>query len=124
MAGMPPLSGFIGKLLILDSARDPSNMVWVWSIVLGTSLLAVIGFARGGSTLFWKSYASEETMGHKSEFQKSLAFVSIGFLLAMTVFLTAFAGPVTDYLDKTSAQLFTPKPYVDAVLGPQVEEGH
>jgi multicomponent K+:H+ antiporter subunit D len=124
MAGMPPLSGFIGKLLILDSARDPSNMVWVWSIVLGTSLLAVIGFARGGSTLFWKSYASEETMEDKPEFHKSLTFVAIGFLLAMTVLLTAFAGPVTDYLHKTSAQLFTPQSYVNAVLGPQVEESH
>lgn len=124
MAGMPPLSGFIGKLLILDSVRDPSRMLWVWSIVLGTSLLAVIGFARGGSTLFWKSYASEGTIEAKPEVQKGLAFVAVGFLLAFTVLLTVFAGPVTKYLDQTSAQLFTPKSYVNAVLGSRNEGGH
>jgi multicomponent K+:H+ antiporter subunit D len=57
MAGMPPLSGFVGKLLILDSARNAASMAWVWSLILATSLLAVVGFARGGSTLFWKSSA-------------------------------------------------------------------
>jgi len=124
MAGMPPLSGFIGKLLILDSARDPSRIIWIWGAILGASLLAVIGFARGGSTLFWKSYATEEILECKSELQKGLAFVAVGFLLAFTVLLTVFAGPVTNYLDKTSAQLFTPKTYVNAVLGSRVEGGH
>ena len=57
MAGMPPLSGFLGKLLVLDSLRAPG------AVRLGVerdprgSLLTIVGFARAGSTLFWKSTA-------------------------------------------------------------------
>ena len=36
--------------------------------------------------------------------------------------LAIFAGPVSAYLDDTSAQLFDRKGYVDAVMDP-VEEG-
>ncbi|HBU98441.1 monovalent cation/H+ antiporter subunit D, partial [Thalassospira lucentensis] len=55
MAGMPPLSGFIGKLQILDASRDSDAMVWIWSVILVTSLMCIIGFGRAGSVLFWKS---------------------------------------------------------------------
>jgi multicomponent K+:H+ antiporter subunit D len=115
MAGMPPLSGFIGKLLILDGARDTAYMGWIWSVVLGTSLLAIVGFARGGSTLFWKSESVEGTLKSKRR-RSGLQFAAVGALLAGTVFLTLVAGPVTSYLDQTAAQLFAPAGYMDAVL--------
>jgi NADH:ubiquinone oxidoreductase subunit 5 (subunit L)/multisubunit Na+/H+ antiporter MnhA subunit len=57
MAGMPPLSGFLGKLLVLDALRDPGVMGWAWTAILAGSLLTIVGFARAGSTLFWKSTA-------------------------------------------------------------------
>lgn len=115
LTGMPPLSGFIGKLLILDGARDTASMSWIWSLVLGTSLLAIVGFARGGSTLFWKSESLEGVLKSKRR-RSGLQFVAVSTLLAGTVCLTLFAGPVTSYLDQTAAQLFAPAGYVDAVL--------
>lgn len=51
LAGMPPLSGFVGKLLILDAWQD--HMLQVWAAVLVTSFLMILGFARAGS-LLWK----------------------------------------------------------------------
>ena len=30
MAGMPPLSGFVGKLLVLDAVRDAQLSAWIW----------------------------------------------------------------------------------------------
>jgi multicomponent K+:H+ antiporter subunit D len=115
MTGMPPLSGFIGKLLILDGARDTPYMSWIWSLVLGTSLLSIVGFARGGSTLFWKSESLEGVLKSKRR-RSGLQFVAVSALLAGTVCLTLFAGPITSYLDQTAAQLFAPAGYVDAVL--------
>src|SRR3546814_21114421 len=55
MTGMPPRTGFLGKLLVLDSARESASMVVVWTVILVTSLLTIVGFARAGSTVFWKS---------------------------------------------------------------------
>jgi multicomponent K+:H+ antiporter subunit D len=117
MAGMPPLSGFVGKLLILDSARTALNAGWIWGLILGTSLLAIVGFARGGSTLFWKSSAQPGSFEVFPSVRPALPVVAAGLLLGGTVLLTVFAGPVSAYLDETAAQLFAPMGYVDAVLG-------
>jgi multicomponent K+:H+ antiporter subunit D len=43
MAGMPPLSGFLGKLLVLDAARDHALMALIWTSVIVTSLIAIVG---------------------------------------------------------------------------------
>ena len=61
MAGLPPLSGFLGKLLVLDAAYGTDLVVWIWAIVLGSSLISIVGFSRAGSILFWKAHAKDET---------------------------------------------------------------
>ena len=53
IVGLPPLSGFIGKLMILEASRGTDAAPWVWSIVLGMTLVMVLGFARAGSAVFW-----------------------------------------------------------------------
>ncbi|MGL1834241.1 monovalent cation/H+ antiporter subunit D [Rhodocyclaceae bacterium SMB388] len=118
MTGLPPLSGFVGKLLILDGARDAPVAVWVWASILITSLLAIIGFARAGSTIFWKSASVEGMLRVRRLTASVLPLVSIGFLLGGSIALTVFAGPVTGYLDATALQLFAPSNYIEAVLGP------
>ncbi len=61
MAGMPPLSGFLGKLLVMDAVRS-HPLVWtIWAVILITSLVAVVGFARAGSALFWKTLPPAQT---------------------------------------------------------------
>jgi multicomponent K+:H+ antiporter subunit D len=51
-AGLPPLPGFIGKLMVLQaSAALPAG--WVWSVVLAVGFLTLVGLARAGSILFW-----------------------------------------------------------------------
>ena len=44
MAGMPPLSGFLGKLLILDGLRDSAAMTAAWIAILVGSLLLILQF--------------------------------------------------------------------------------
>jgi multicomponent K+:H+ antiporter subunit D len=126
MAGMPPLSGFIGKLLILDGVRDSGSAPVIWATILGTSLLVIVGFARAGSLVFWKSRtvpATRESTELAGRAFAVLPVVVVAGLLAGTAALTAMAGPVMTYLDATAAQLFQPDGYIAAVLGPQMEPG-
>ena len=59
MVGLPPLSGFLGKLLILDGVRDAAGGYWIWAVILITTVIGILGFARAGSQIFWKSAAVE-----------------------------------------------------------------
>jgi multicomponent K+:H+ antiporter subunit D len=131
MTGLPPLSGFVGKLLILNASFD-TPLVWLtWAVILGSSLIAVVGFSRAGSVLFWKAHqiagenlsedAPEDAQGAAERHDPRghipiLELVSVGGLLALLVVHTVLAGPITRYMTATTAQLFAPGPYIEAVL--------
>jgi multicomponent K+:H+ antiporter subunit D len=123
--GLPPLSGFIGKLLILDAVQLDPRWPWIWALVLATSLLAITAFSRAGSLVFWKSRTvavedpkdaeAEPPSGPAPARPVPLSVVAL-FLLG-TVLLTAFAAPIGRYVDATAAQLHDPVDYIEAVLG-------
>ncbi|QFS81756.1 Na(+)/H(+) antiporter subunit D [Roseivivax sp. THAF40] len=136
MTGLPPLSGFLGKLLILDATYDSPLVAWAWAIILGSSLIAVVGFARAGTIVFWKSrQIASEMDDPRTEMDNvdskprpattplpTLPLVAIGGLVALIIAHTAFAGPMTAHFRATSAQLFNPGPYISVVLGTEGKE--
>ncbi len=137
MAGMPPLSGFLGKLMILDALSGTVWMTTAWVAILLGSLLIIVGFARAGSVLFWKSTAlapaepapapvvpeaeteAAPNAGPEAMRRPANAMEVAPTLaaLAMLVVLAAAAGPVTDYLEAAAGQLYDRSGYVEAVLG-------
>lgn len=105
LIGLPPLSGFVGKLLVLNAALDSEWRVWIWAVILITSLFGMLGFARAGSTLFWKS-SSSETKRLDSELNGTpMTIIACGILIAVLVGLTLAAGEALERLDSTVAQV-------------------
>ena len=125
MAGMPPLSGFLGKLLVLDALADRPDWIWVWSVVLIGSLVTVVGLARAGSMLFWKAHDATadrqvaEAQALPASATAGWGLAALALPLAAIVALTVFAGPVHDRMLATAAQLADRDAYVRAVLGPE-----
>jgi len=117
MAGLPPMSGFLGKLIILDAARDSALAVWVWTIILCSSLVAIVGFGRAGSVVFWKATSNAVPDETPLPIPHPLSFVAIGGLIALLAAHTVFGGYAHAYAIATADQLFAPEPYISAVLG-------
>ncbi len=112
LAGMPPLSGFLGKVTILRAAADNGAAAWVWSIVLGAGLLSLIALSRAGSALFWKT--AEAPTGVPVS---RAAMVPIMALLASSVLLVMLGRPIGDFAGATARQLMTTDGYMESVLG-------
>ena len=125
LAGLPPLSGFIGKLLLLEAVPEGLRTFWIWLLVLGTSFLMLIGLARAGTRLFWRTEpwpnASAEThaaftpasdLAHAPS--RPLEIAAIVLLLGYGVALVLAAAPVLDYARATASQLLAPADYVRA----------
>ena len=122
MAGMPPLSGFLGKLLVLDAARDAPAAGVIWAVVLTGSVITIVGFARAGSVIFWKPAPVDDapavaTAEVEPAPSPALAVSAVFALFAVLVAATVLAGPVTEHMTRIATQLAAPAGYIDAVLG-------
>ena len=111
--GLPPLSGFIGKLLIMKSVFALSDWGWAWGTILGTTFIGVIGFARTGSVIFWKT--ADDC--RPSDVAPSRAdSAAPGIALALLAMLSAGAGWASAYANASAAQVLDPALTARAVL--------
>ena len=114
LVGLPPLSGFLGKVMILKAAQASVIWPWIWGLILGASLVMTFGFARAGSVLFW---ASGPVSGPRTP-PPLVPVCAVLALLALTVAWTLAAGPATGGLEITAQQALDRPAYIDAVLEP------
>ena len=96
--GLPPLSGFIGKALLLHATVRFEEQLWVWPVLLASSLGALIAFSRAGTSLFW--HASGKTTA--AEKARPTQILAISILLTMTALMTVFAGPLVAYSERAA----------------------
>ena len=111
-AGLPPLSGFIGKVLLLQAASGP-HLPWIWGAVLGGSLLVLAALARMGSDIFWKPGTSP-TPGTGTSVPR---LWPAAILVLAGVALAVLATPITHYTNATALQLLDTQTYIQAVMG-------
>ena len=118
-AGLPPLSGFFGKLLILNSVTSGPEMAWLWSVLIIGSFFTIIAYSRAGSIVFWRTVD-----GHIEE-PKPLGGnlrAATGALVGLSLVIVAFAGPINEYTDATAAQLQNRAAYLEILQIPMVGE--
>jgi multicomponent K+:H+ antiporter subunit D len=127
--GLPPLSGFLGKLMILR-ATPPPWMPVLWPAVLGSSLLLLIAVSRTGTRLLWRlpheAQGEPEGDAYLDQDHPAAARLRVrpdarklaccALLLAGNIALTVYARPVSDYVADAAAQLLDRAAYLRAVL--------
>lgn len=91
--GLPPLSGFIAKAMILQAPAETWPRIWIWSALLFSSFFALMAFSRAGTAIFW--FLSGNKPG--KEKAHPIQLVSISLLLLTTLVMSLFAQPLLDY---------------------------
>ncbi|WLD92158.1 Na+/H+ antiporter subunit D [Alkalihalobacillus sp. AL-G] len=111
LAGIPPFSGFIGKLLLLKSAFATGHYV-IAGIGLITSLLILISVIR----IFVQGFWGERMTLPTGKPSITPLYIPISFLLFFSIVLGVGAEWFLPYVQQIGVDLMNPSGYVDAVL--------
>ncbi len=115
LIGLPPLSGFIGKFVIMSSILEggvnvtPLSWLFIGLIII-SSITMLVSLTRAGIKVLWTPI---KTLSSKVAF---VEFISISALLSVCILLTVLSNPVMQHIGTTSAWLQTSQHYVDAVI--------
>ena len=123
LTGTPPLSGFIGKFMMLSgllsteeagsALQEPvSTAAWVMlALVIAAGFAALVALSRTGIRMFW-------TPRDRPAAQlKVLECLPIGLLLTLCLLISFRAEPLARYLQAAASELKDPHGYVQAVQG-------
>lgn len=110
--GLPPLSGFVGKLFILESASPNGTNFWLWGAVLGATLIMLVSVTRAGSKMLWHTLSGKPNE-QSAPLGKRAAVI---MLLALSLAMTIFANPIRSYTTDVAEQLYDIQQYPSRVL--------
>ncbi len=110
LAGLPPLNGFVSKLLVFQALIDGGRLAYVLAALVGAFLSLLYTF-RAWLRIFWGEGHVAGGLLHPS------ALLPIGGLAGLCLLLGLFPEPLVDLVTQVGLQATTPEIYVDAVLG-------
>lgn len=124
MAGLPPFSGFLGKVFILQATVEASYQGWIIGVVLVVSLLSIIALTRVGFILFWRASAPDQDPIHPAyilyralpERAPPRNDQVIYLLLAGLIAYVVFAAPIQHYTLSTAEQIQDHALYQHSIL--------
>lgn len=124
LAGLPPLSGFVGKLALLSAMIAPTGpqgadgiavpgLTWVFfALLILSGLAAMIAMVRAGIRTFWAPVE-----GVAVPRVRIVEIAPVAFLLMLCVAMSIQGGPLMRYMDATARSLHAPGAYIENVLG-------
>lgn len=112
-AGLPPLSGFFGKVMILSSALENTHMGIIFTLIIISSLLVVVALARTGSNIFYDTKPEEKVLPFTL---KNSTLFSVMFLFMFIPLMVIFANPITGFTDSIGTELLDTTSYIESIL--------
>lgn len=118
LAGVPPLSGFWAKLILIRAALDERAYLYV-AVALLVGIMTLFSMTKIWAEAFWKSPEAEEEGEPpvKADRTPMGMLAPIASLAAITVAIGLAAQPVFEFSLLAAGQLLNPEVYVGAVLG-------
>lgn len=130
LGGIPPFSGFLGKVGLLQAGAQQGG--WLVYVLLGgsvvTSLLTLYAISRVWSRVFWRAPSTAAMTGDnrlERRYERRFALapgvvLPTAALVVVGVGLSVVAGPLFGITDRAAADLLQPSGYITAVFGGEV----
>jgi len=139
LAGIPPFSGFVGKLGMLQGGIAENTWI-TWTLVIAsvvTSLLTLMAVARIWTRGFWRKPEDADEAPERQLMSKTLAHsraankrylpmsmvAPTAALVGLSLAFSVFAGPLMDFSRAAAQDMYERTPYLEAVFGPERIEG-
>ncbi|WP_425092036.1 Na+/H+ antiporter subunit D [Tropicimonas sp. S265A] len=115
LAGIPPLSGFWAKFIIVQASLEARDW-WVAVAALAVGLITLFSMTKIWLAAFWKDHPTAATADMPVA-PRSMV-LPIAVLAIMTVIIGIGAGPLYAVAEEAAVTLLDPLAYVEVVLGP------
>jgi multicomponent K+:H+ antiporter subunit D len=123
IAGLPPLTGFVAKFALLSALLMPQGAplsIAAWTLLallIGSGLLATIGWSRAGIRVFWAPRDGATPR------LRIIECAPIAALLLICAALVVQAEAALAYTRAAAQALHEPARYIDAVLATRARPG-
>jgi multicomponent Na+:H+ antiporter subunit D len=120
LAGIPPLSGFVGKLAILEAGVG-SHTYLIVGVGLAVSLFTLFSMTKIWNGVFWGTAEDPTIRLAMADPERRLAIPHLMTgatvaLVLLTLAIALFGGPLYDLSERAAQGLVDPSAYIAAVL--------
>jgi multicomponent Na+:H+ antiporter subunit D len=124
LAGIPPSSGFVGKLGLLQASLDV-RQYWIAGVSLGVSLLTTMSMIRLWQYTFWGKFSAGKALWTplRKPGATWMAVTPMAILVAVSLALGLFFAPALQVAETAARHAIDREGYIDAVAPyPQVPD--
>lgn len=113
LAGVPPLSGFFGKFVLMQSAVEVQNY-WVFAVAMITGFFTLFSMSKIFFYVFW---GEEKPLPEKAATIKYGKLLPSCFLMVLiSIAMGVAAQPMIEICLRAANQLMNPEIYINAVM--------
>ncbi len=117
LAGIPPFSGFVTKLALVEAGLDASEYAVV-AAALAASLLTLFSMTKIWANTFWGPNPTDDPGRPLSSRRRALMVAPTAALVGLGLAIAVLAGPIYALSERAAEDLADPSGYVAEVLAP------
>ena len=116
LAGIPPLSGFWAKFMLVKAGLQLEGWIVV-AVALFVSLLTLYSMTKIWAEVFWKPDPNPTPGPPTKGISYYIMLFPVIFMAAITMAISLYTEPFLNLANQAAEQLLNPSMYINAVLG-------